>query len=93
LVDAHITEAERGRELELGVRAHILDIGRKHPLDQIEAAALEIGDTHRVLHDRQIDNSIDMDVVLVPVIGEFLADDPTLRHAFDELVRPRADRL
>src|SRR5262249_45432962 len=25
-------------------------------------------------------------------IGEFLADDPTLRHAFDELVRPGADR-
>ena len=91
-VNAHIAEAERGRELELRVRADILDIGRKHPLDQIEAAALEIGDTHCVLDDRQIDNSIDMDVILVPVIGEFLADDPTLRHAFDEPVRPGADR-
>src|SRR5262249_37312254 len=92
-VNAHIAEAERCRALERRVRANVLNIGRKPPLDQIEAAALEIGDTHRVLDDRQIDNSIDVDVVLVPVIGEFLADNPTLRHAFDELVRPRADRL
>src|SRR5262249_10315678 len=91
-VNAHIAEAERGRELQLRVRADIIDIGREHPLDQIKAAALETGDTYRVLDDRQIDNSIDMDVILVPVIGEFLADDPTLRHAFDEPVRPGAGR-
>ena len=92
-VDAHVAKPECGRELKLGVGADILDVGRRRPFDQIEAAALEIGEPHGVVANRQKDDPVDMDVVLVPVVGEFLADDAILRHAFDKFVRPGADRM
>ena len=34
-----------------------------------------------------------MDVVLVPVIGEFLEHDAILLHAFDEFIGPGANRM
>jgi len=43
--------------------------------------------------DRQIDDAVDMDVGLVPVVREFLDHDAVLLHALDELVGPGADRL
>ena len=34
-----------------------------------------------------------MDIVLVPVIGEFLEHDPILLHAFDEFVGAGTNRM
>ena len=33
--EAEIAELGRGRQHEAGIGPHILDVGRKHPLDQI----------------------------------------------------------
>ena len=38
------------------------------------------------IDDRQIDDAVDVDVVLVPVVGEFLDHDAVLLHALDETV-------
>ena len=48
-----------------------LDVGRQHALDQIEAAGFEVGQAHGGVDDRQVDDAVDVDVVLVPVVGEF----------------------
>ena len=86
MVHALIAEFERGRELELRIGAHVLDVGREQPLDQIEPAGFEVGEPHGGIDDRQIDDAVDMDIVLVPVIGEFLDHDAVLLHALDEFV-------
>ena len=86
--EAQIAELGRGRELELGIGAHVLDIGREHALDQVEPARFQIGEPHRGIDDRQIHDAVDMDVVLVPVVGELLEHDAVLLHALDEIVGP-----
>ena len=62
-------------------------------LDQVKRAGFEIGETHRGIDDRQEHDAIDVDVVLVPVVREFLEHDAVLLHALDELVGPGADRM
>ena len=94
-VDGHalIAELDRGRQLELRIGAHVLDVGREHALDQVESAGFQIGEPHRGVDDRQEHDAVDEDVVLVPVVGEFLEHDAVLLHALDELVGTGADRM
>ena len=94
-IDVHalIAELECGRELEVFVGAHVLDIGRQHALDQVEAAGFQIGEPHGGVDNRQEHDAVDVDVVLVPVVFEFFEDDAVLRHAFDEFIGTGADRM
>ena len=92
-VESLVAELERGRELERFVLAHVLDVGRQHALDQVERAGFEIGETDRGIDDRQEDDAIDVDVVLVPVVRELFEHDPILLYALDEFVRAGADRM
>jgi hypothetical protein len=80
-------------ELELGIIAHRLDVGRQHPLDQVEAAGTQVGQAHGRIDDRQVGDPVDEDLVLVPVVRELLDDDAVLLDAFDELVRAGADGM
>ena len=88
-----IAELERRGELEPRIAAHVLDVGREQTLDQIEAAGLQIGEPHGRIDDRQIDEAVDVDVVLVPIVGEFFEHDAVLLHALDELVGAGAHRM
>ena len=91
--DAEIAELDRGHELDLGDRADGLDVGGQRPFDQLQRARAQIGQAHRGVGDRQVDDPVDVHVVLVPVAIELLDDDAVLLHALDELVRPGADRV
>src|SRR5713101_4955814 len=49
---------------------------------------------HALLHPiALIDDAVDMDIRLVPVVGESFDHDAILLHALDEFVGPGADRL
>ena len=91
-VDALIAKLDRRRQFQPRVGANILDVGREHALDQIESAGFQIGEPHRGVDDRQEHDAVDEDVVLIPVVGEFLEHHAILLHALDELVRTGADR-
>ena len=93
MLQAGVTERHRLRELELLVVAHGLDVGRQHALDQVERARAQVGEPHRAVDDRQVGDLVDEDVVLVPVVLEFLDHDAVLLHPLDELVRTGADRM
>ena len=54
---------------------------------------LRFGEPHRRVVDRHIGDAVDVDVGLVPVVGELLDDDAVLLHPLDELVGAGADRL
>ena len=94
-VDQQGEEAERHRlaELELGIVAHRLDVGREQALHQVQPARAQVGQTHGRIDDRQVGDLVDEDAVLVPVVGKLLEHDAVLRDALDELVGTGADRL
>ena len=54
---------------------------------------MQIGEPHGRIDDRQIDEAVDVDVVLVPIVGEFFEHDAVLLHALDELVGAGAHRM
>jgi hypothetical protein len=81
-----------GRELETGVFAHGFDVGRSN-FGQVEPARLQIGESHRRVRDRQIDDAVELDSVLFPVIGKALEDNAVLCDALDESERARANRV
>src|SRR4029450_4902365 len=78
------------RELEARIRLDRCHVGRREALDEVELARLEVREAHRRVDDRQVDNLVEMDLALVPVIGVTLEDDPVLGDALDEFEWPRA---
>ena len=88
-----VGEARTRRELQPGVAAHGRDVGREQPLHQIERAGAQVGEPHRAVRHREIGDAIDVDAVLVPIVGEAVEHDAFLHDALDEAERPGADRL
>ena len=62
-------------------------------LDEVELARAQVGQAHRRVDDRQVDDPVEVDRALVPVVRVALEHDAVLRDALDELERARADRL
>jgi hypothetical protein len=92
-VDARIADLGDGRELELGIGLDVLDVGGERTLDQVEPAGFEACEPHRGIDDRQIDDAVDVDVVLVPVVRELLDHDAILLDALDETIGTGADGM
>ena len=79
--------------MEPGVALQLRHVRRGEPLDEVELSRAEVGEAHGGVDDGQIDDAVEMDALLVPVVGEALQHDAILRDALDELERARAHRL
>ena len=79
--------------LSRAILARRVEIGGGDALDQVEPARLQIGQPHRRIGDRQKGDAVEIDRVLVPVVGKALEHDAVLRHPLDEFVGPGADRV
>jgi hypothetical protein len=80
-------------ELETRVLAHGIEIGCRNSLDHVEPARPQIGEPYGGVRDRQIDDAVEVDLVLVPIIGKALEDDAILGDAFDKFERAGAYRV
>ena len=89
--EAGVAEAAGGGELELGVLRHRLGVGW-HDIGDFDGAGLEIGQTHGAVDHRAIDHPVEMDVPLVPIVGEAVERDVVLRDALGEFEGAGADR-
>jgi hypothetical protein len=69
-----------------------MSLGR-HALDEVQLAGAQVGQPHRRVRDRRVDDLVEVDRALVPVVGVALQHDAVLRHALDELEGARADRV
>ena len=94
-IDVHalVAELERAGETQVAVGANGLDVGGEQALDEIEAARFQAGQADRGIDDRQIDDSVDENILRVPVAGIFFDDDAVLRDPLDEFVRAGAYRM
>ncbi len=63
------------------------------PLDEVELPRLQVGESNGRVHDRQINDLVDEDLALVPVVRIPLEDDAILRDALGEAERPGAHRF
>src|SRR5439155_1177429 len=66
------------------------EVGPRHTLDEVELPRAEVGEAHRRVHDRQIDDAVEMDRAPVAVFREALEHDAVLRHALDKAERAGA---
>ncbi|HEY1540787.1 MAG TPA: hypothetical protein VGG01_00120 [Xanthobacteraceae bacterium] len=94
-VDRQHAIADRRRRTQAHARivAHRRNVSRRHALDDLQAAGAQVGEPHRVVGDRQIDDTVDVDGAFVPVLIELVEDDAILRDPLDETVGPGADRV
>src|SRR4030095_3681097 len=88
--DALVADLGDRRNLEARVALEGRNVRSCHALDEVELAGLKIREPHRRIDNRQIDDPVDMDLALVPVIRVALDDDLVLRDALDEAERARA---
>ena len=62
-------------------------------LDHVEPAGPEIGEPYGRVRNWQIDDAVELDLVLVPVIAEALQDNAVLRDTFEKFERTCANRM
>jgi hypothetical protein len=62
-------------------------------LHQVEPARLQISKSHGRVRNRQIDDPVDLDLVVVPIVGEALDDDAILSDPLNEFEWAGANRL
>ena len=62
-------------------------------LDQVETAGLQVGEPHRQVGDRQKHDPVEMNGILIPIIGKAVQHDAVLRHPLDEFVWSGTDRV
>ena len=91
--DALVADLGDGRGLELLLGLQLLHVARREALDVIELARTQVGQAHGGVRDRRVDDLVEVDRVLVPVVRVALQHDAVLRHALDELERARAHRV
>jgi hypothetical protein len=91
--DALVADLRDLRDLEARVALEAGNVGRRGPLDEVELARLQVGEPDGAVDDRQIDDAVDVDLALVPVVRIALDDDAVLRNALDEAERSRADGI
>src|ERR1700694_4593842 len=65
-------------------------VGAGHAFDDVELSRAQIGETHRRIDDREINDPVEMNLALVPVVRVALEHALVLRDAFDEAERSRA---
>ncbi|QTK82853.1 Hypothetical protein AT6N2_L2192 [Agrobacterium tumefaciens] len=78
---------------QLGVILDGFRIGSRNALGDIEIAGTKVRKLHRGIWDRQVDDPVDEDFVLVPIVSKFFEHDAILLDALDEFERSGADRL
>src|SRR6185503_10479893 len=91
--DALVADLDDLRDLEAAVATQARDVRRADALDEIELPGAQVREAHRRIDDRQVDDAVEMDVALVPVLRKALEHDPVLRDPLDEAERPGAHRL
>ena len=91
--DALVADLGDRGDLESAVRLDRRDVGGRHALDEVELSGFEVGEAHRRVDDRRVDDSFEEDAALVPVVRIALDHDLVLRDALDEAERSRAHRL
>ena len=94
-VDRNALVADLGdlRDLEPFIALQLSQVGAGEALDEVELPGAQIREAHRRIGNRQIHDAIEMDVALVPVVGEAFEHDPVLRDALDKTERARAHGL
>ena len=68
--DALVADLGDLRDLEAAVDLQRRHVGRRHALDEVELAGLEVREPHRRVDDRQVDDPVDVDLALVPVVRD-----------------------
>ena len=90
--DALVADLDDAVDLEAPVALEAGDVGTRQALDEVELPRAQVGEAHRRVDDRQIDDAVEMDRALVPVFREALEHDAVLRHALDKAERAGAHR-
>src|SRR5207253_10129462 len=65
--DALVADLDDAVDLEAPVALEAGDVGTRQALDEVELPRAQVGEAHRRVDDRQIDDAVEMDRALVPV--------------------------
>ncbi len=90
---ALVSKPGYGRQLQPRILAHRLHIGCRQPLDHVEPAGLQVGEPHGRIGDRREHDTVELDEILVPIIGKPIEHDAVLRDTLDKFVGTGADRM